>query len=84
MISPKELKKLAAACRKAGIKTFKGDGFEFTLEGTPGVEKAASKQTQGEEAKDLNVESEDAAPTGEALLFWSAQGLEPEEGEKVQ
>jgi hypothetical protein len=28
---PKELKKLADACRKAGIKSYKADGIEFTL-----------------------------------------------------
>ena len=29
--TPKELLKLANACRKAGIVQFKGDGIEFTL-----------------------------------------------------
>ncbi len=30
-LDPKELKKLAAACRAAGIKHYKADGIEFTL-----------------------------------------------------
>lgn len=69
----KELKKLANACRKAGIKTFKGAGFEFTLadeapatakpRGLPAV-KAAVAAPQTEE-----IPSD--APTGDDLLFWS-------------
>lgn len=31
MTDPKELKKLAAACRAAGIKTYKSGDLEFTL-----------------------------------------------------
>lgn len=30
-LDPKELKKLAKACREAGIKSYKADGIEFTL-----------------------------------------------------
>lgn len=46
-LSPKELQKLAAACRKAGITSFKGYGIEFTLgaEPLPRVAKSAPKQT---------------------------------------
>ena len=32
---PKELKKLAKACREAGIKSYKADGLEFTLSDEP-------------------------------------------------
>lgn len=31
MATPKELKKLAAACRAAGIKSYEADGIKFTL-----------------------------------------------------
>lgn len=30
-LDPKELKKLAKACREAGILSYKADGIEFTL-----------------------------------------------------
>ena len=48
---PKSLKKLADACRKAGITTFKGFGMEFTLapQTQPKVVKRASKQTQADQ-----------------------------------
>ena len=35
IVDPKRLKKLAETCRKAGIKHFKSDEFEFTLGDLP-------------------------------------------------
>lgn len=71
----KVLKKLADACRKAGINSFKGFGFEFTLDDN--YAPATSKK------KPIKVDN--SAPTAEErfetdtlseedLLFWSAGG----------
>lgn len=66
----KELKKLAKACRDAGIHYFKGEGFEFTLTGVapekPSRGKSASSEVQGE------IESDSL--TEEELLYWSTNG----------
>jgi hypothetical protein len=69
----KELKKLAKACRDAGIHYFKGDGFEFTLNGVapekPVKGKAPLTHTQGD------IETD--APTDEEILYWSSMGGNP-------
>lgn len=75
--TPKELKQLAAACRAAGIKSFKGEGVEFTLsDSEPPAPKA-----RGRAAAKAKVETNDKVdtkeaqtPTEEELLFWSAGG----------
>ncbi len=71
-MSPKELTKLAAACRKAGITYYKCPEFEFTLGpiGQPRVVNGALKQT----GSTPDPVSEDEL-TEEALLFWSSQDL---------
>jgi hypothetical protein len=78
-MSPKELKKLAAACRSAGILTFKNSEVEFTLsEFAPESKRITQKVQTGaiasmEEDKDhLN------SLTEEQMLLWSVQGI-PEE-----
>lgn len=63
----KELAKLAAACRKAGITQFKGAGIEFTLSDTPPVKAASKKVIQ--EAEASKIENDDLPY--EALLNWS-------------
>lgn len=70
----KEIKKLAAMCRRLGIKHFKGDGFEFTLtdEAPPAPVKAGAKPPH--EAP-TDPKSEDL--TEEELLFWSVEGGQP-------
>lgn len=66
----KELKKLAAACRKAGISHFKSADYEFTLtEETPVStykQKQVSKVTTAPDAK-----FESDSLTDSDLLFWS-------------
>lgn len=68
----KQLQKLAQACRKAGIRTFKGYGFEFTLDDAPTkAPRAAAKGAHN--FPDTAFESD--SPTPEELLFWSAAGI---------
>jgi hypothetical protein len=66
----KELKKLAKACRDAGIHYFKSAEFEFTLTGVvpekPVKGKAPLTHTQGD------IESD--TPSEEELMFWSTAG----------
>lgn len=74
--SPKELKKLADACRKAGICSFKGAGIEFTL--TEEAPASRSRKRRGAAPKAPAMpQFEDNSPfTSDALsdedaLFWS-------------
>jgi len=71
----KELKKLAKACREAGIHYFKSSDFEFTLNGVapekPHRSKLSSSDVQGE------IESDSL--TEEELLYWSTNGGSPME-----
>ena len=71
----KELKKLAKACREAGIHYFKSADFEFTLTGVapekPTRSKFVSADTQGEIESDTLTEEE--------LLYWSSNGGMPVE-----
>lgn len=73
--SPKELKKLADACRKAGIVTFKADGIEFTLadKPQPKVVKKALKQTNNSPV--ISQDDWDGLSEIDRLL-WSSAGLE--------
>lgn len=71
----KELKKLAATCRKAGIKTFKNAEVEFTLSDEApvsikryGLQKASQSDTNSE----LQVTD---TLTEDQLLMWSSQDL---------
>lgn len=75
----KELKRLAATCRAAGIKHFKSEEYEFTLnEELPVSRYKKSKQAESISQVDAAFES-DTLPE-DALLFWSA-GLEQPQGE---
>ncbi len=71
----KELKKLVKLCREMGIKSYKGENFEFVLaDDAPPVKTRKSKNlnaaaTQDSKAPDATFESD--APTEESLLFWS-------------
>lgn len=73
--SAKELKKLADACRKAGITHFKGSGLELAIGDAPTKEakrKAAPKgTTEQQTAADTGAPASDAY-TEEELLFWSS------------
>lgn len=79
--SAKDLKKLAKACRSAGIISFKGAGIEFTLtpEAPLKVAKSQLKETPSQ-LKDLGeniIESDELA--SDAMLFWSVND-QPAEG----
>lgn len=76
---PKELKKLADACRKAGISRFKSGDFEFTLS----EEKPQSNYKKRQAKKSpvssspMNIETDELSE--EALLMWSVAGASTEE-----
>lgn len=56
MTDPKQLKKLAAACRAAGIKHYKSGDIEFTLADAP----YKPKKARGASAK--TVSTQDSGP----------------------
>ena len=76
----KTLKKLAAACRKAGISKFRQGDLEFTLtEEIPvsnyrksTVTNKTSPQFVNGDVIDKNFQSDELSP--DALMFWSAGG----------
>jgi hypothetical protein len=70
--SAKELKKLAKACRDAGIHYFKGDGFEFTLTGVA-PEKPTRKNSAVLPEQDMSKIETDSL-SEEELMFWSTGG----------
>ena len=70
----KLLKQLAKACRAAGISSYEGYGYKFTL-GDYNPTKRTRKSTTSPLAspKDLGenvIESDELSP--EALMFWSS------------
>ena len=70
--TPKELKKLADACRKAGILSFKCPAFEFTLsESLPKSTKGNSKLTNNDSGKPIESDMISEAE----LLFWSTGSM---------
>lgn len=74
MISSKELTKLAAACRKAGITSFTSAEFSFTLSDM--VPAKATKKAKSAAAKDFTDTAIEAEDTWESLsdeekLFYS-------------
>lgn len=73
-LSPKDLKKLADSCRKAGIKSFKGYGVEFTLSDDAPV--SNYKRTKGNTPQPDNGKAfESDTLSEEALLMWSSGAL---------
>lgn len=73
----KALKKLADTCRKVGIKTFKGDGFEFTLSDEVPVSSYKRKKEAAKPESDAKDFESDSI-SDEALLFWSAVSTDEE------
>lgn len=75
----KELKKLAAACRKAGIHTFKCGELEFTLGDEPtSTRKGAALRKPPAGSEVSSVIAEDFRTeelTQDQLLMWSAQQM---------
>lgn len=90
-LSPKELKKLAAACRAAGIRHYKADGVEFTLTD----EAPTSNYKKRASPSKINVEAPNSPITGtissdgwstlteEQKLFYSVQDPLFEENEST-
>ena len=77
MLSPKELIKLAAACRKAGIKSYKTQDFEFTLTDDMPVKQSKNQQpTYKDSIQGDSVETDSL--TQDQLLMWSAVSPEDE------
>ncbi len=73
----KNLKKLAAACRKAGIKTFKSGDVEFTLADAPVRPIKASKKALVDDAGAAGTDEKGWDTfTDEEKLFWSAPNPE--------
>lgn len=78
LLSTKDLVKLANACRKAGIKTFKSEGIEFTL--TDEIPEKVIKGKKGLEAAESSQPTNEELPY-ESLLHWSVMGLDEEKSE---
>lgn len=79
--SAKEIAKLAAACRKAGIQTFKGGGIEFTLSDSLPAPKTPKKVMAAmQEAASAPVESEELSY--DQLLSWSIPSQDDEKTEQ--
>lgn len=75
MPTPKELKKIAKACREAGIKVYKGDGFELTFTDEAPEPKRARNAAQApaqQVSSPANEKFTTDALSEEELLFWSA------------
>ena len=70
--NPKEIKKLAKACRDAGITHFRSADFEFTLGDLP--EKRSKNATIGTKS-DVQGAVDTNVPSQEELLWWSVQAV---------
>ena len=68
-MTPKELIKLAAACRKAGIKHYKSADMEFTLTDDAPVSNYKKKAAQYANPVADDFESDEL--TDDQLLNWS-------------
>jgi hypothetical protein len=75
-MTPKELKKLADACRKAGVLHYRQGDVEFTLSPTPPskVVKSSPKQTASVQADEVPSDGWDAL-SEEDKLFYSIGGI---------
>ncbi len=69
----KLLKQLAAACRKAGISSYEGYGYKFTLsDSAPTTRKSRSTKSR-KASVDLGENTPESDElSAEALMFWSA------------
>lgn len=65
----KALKKLAIACRKAGISHFKGEGFEFTLSDE---DPKLAKKRQAATLPAIGGAFQSDSLTEDQLKFWSS------------
>lgn len=83
-INIKELKKLAAACRAAGIKHYKSADFEFTLTDELPEKPKKGKSFQATEKDSVQGKIDSDGPTEEQLLFWSSNPGIDEEAAELQ
>lgn len=75
MIDAKTLKKLAATCRKSGIKHYKCAEFEFTLtDDMPEPHAKQMRQNLSSPSSSGVDEVQSETLTDDALLFWSSVG----------
>jgi hypothetical protein len=75
MPSSKELKKIAKACREAGIKVYKGEGFELTFTDEAPEPKRPRKAASGPTSvvsSPANEKFTTDSLSEEELLMWSA------------
>jgi hypothetical protein len=70
--TPKELKKLAAACRKAGITSLEANGVKITIS-ADAPEISTRKQKAAVPASNLDIETSGLSEN--EILFWSVTGL---------
>lgn len=69
-MKPAELKKLIKICRELGVKSYKGEGFEFILTDEAPPSKQELKAFPNTGVQQETIESD--ALTPEQLLFYSA------------
>lgn len=74
-MNPKELKKLAKACRDAGIKHFKNAEIEFTLADEAPQSPYKRKQASNSSTSGDTIETSELSP--DQLLEWSVGGGVP-------
>jgi hypothetical protein len=84
MASPKELIKLAAACRKAGIKSYKDADCEFTLTEDAPQRKSRAKSVAAPYAGPDKEFQTDSLTTDQLLMWSSAPGGAPFSGESEE
>lgn len=80
-MSPKEIKKLADACRKAGIKSFKNSEVEFTLSDTIPLAQSNTRRVRKATVSDTLEQpdviiNDETALSDEEILFWSSPQTE--------
>lgn len=80
-MSPKEIKKLADACRKAGIKSFKNSEVEFTLSDTIPFAQPNTRRVRKATVSDVLeqpdvVINDETTLSDEDILFWSSPQTE--------
>lgn len=84
-MDPKALKKIADACRKAGIKHYKCADFEFTLSDQGPISNYKKRTAAKPEVKESGSQLiESDALSEEELLFWSTGANPTEDNESVQ
>lgn len=73
--SPKELKKIADSCRKAGIAYFKCADFEFTLSPQAQSTPTAKRSDNTKLVDNTSTYQDRPELTDDELLLWSSGGL---------